>query len=265
MTERLIGIALLTLTIHAAETLSYAVRMAGIRTGKLAIALSLTGMIVLVARTSNIAQGTMTGKIVDFAKTHGDFDLAGSFRFIIGGASAGTLVAIALFPTFVQLSARLIAHLEKAGSVPGMARSLMRADAIRHSVHHIRRPRLAMVRRFRKGGYPLRLMLLNGFVTAIYTVGVLAALYASSLPGPYSIGISQSSGLINGLATILLTVLIDPHVALMTDRALRQEAALASVNQLYGALMLSRLGGTLLAQALFLPAAYWVQWAVPYL
>ncbi|MCY9670685.1 lipid II flippase Amj family protein [Paenibacillus alginolyticus] len=40
--------------------------MAGIRTGKLAIALSLTGMIVLVSRTSKIDQGTMTGKVIDF-------------------------------------------------------------------------------------------------------------------------------------------------------------------------------------------------------
>nr|WP_246309964.1 DUF2837 family protein [Paenibacillus frigoriresistens] len=70
MVERIVLISILTLIFHSAETLSYAVRMAGITTGKLAIALSLTGMIVLVPRTSNIAQGTMTGKVIDFAKSH---------------------------------------------------------------------------------------------------------------------------------------------------------------------------------------------------
>jgi hypothetical protein len=112
---------------------------------------------------------------------------------------------------------------------------------------------------------PRRLMLMNSMVTAIYTVGVLAALYASFLPGPYSIGASQSSGLINGIATILLTLLIDPQVALLTDKVLRKEAKLSSINRVFGSLMFSRLCGTLLAQLILLPAAYWIQWIVPFL
>jgi hypothetical protein len=130
LVERIFWISLLTMIIHSAETLSYAVRMAGIRTGKLAIALSLTGMMVLVSRTSNIAQGTMTGKVIDFAKSHPGYDLAGDFRIILGAASLGTLLAIVLFPTVVALSARMISHLEAAGSFPKMIKNALKFDVL---------------------------------------------------------------------------------------------------------------------------------------
>ncbi|MBP1967118.1 lipid II flippase Amj family protein [Paenibacillus aceris] len=265
MIERIVLISLLTLIIHSAETLSYAVRIAGIRSGKLAIALSLTGMIVLISRTSNIAQGTMTGKVVDFAKNHLEFNLVGNFRIILAAASLGTLLAIALFPTFIALSGRMVSHMEKAESVPKMIRNVLRVDVIQHSFYHFRMPKWEMVQRLRAGGLPKRLMIMNCFVTAIYTVGVLAALYAAFLPGQYNIGASQSSGLINGVATILLTILIDPQVALLTDKALSKKAKLSSINKVFGALMFSRFCGTLLAQVILIPAAYWIKTIVPYL
>lgn len=265
MIERIVFISVLTLIIHAAETLSYSVRMAGIRTGKLAIALSLTGMIVLVSRTSNIAQGSITGKVIDFAKSHKEFDLAGNFRIILAAASLGTLLAIVLFPTFISLSGRMISHLEKAGSVPKMIKDVLRVDTMRNIPYHFRMPKWEMIQRLRAGGIPMRLVLINSLVTAIYTVGVLAALYATFLPGQYSVGASQSSGLINGAATILMTLLIDPQVALLTDKVLRKEAKLSSINNVFGSLMFSRFFGTILAQLIFIPAAYWIHTIVPFL
>jgi hypothetical protein len=263
--DRILLISLLTFVIHCAETLSYSVRMAGIRTGKLAIALTLTGMIVLISRTSNIAQGTMTGKVVDFAKVHLDFNLAGTFRIVLVSASFGTLLAIALFPTFVALSARMVTHLEKAGSIPRMLKAAFRLNVLKNATYHFRMPKWEMIQRLGMGGIPWRLMVLNCLVTSIYTVGVLASLYATFLPGQYSIGASQSSGLINGAATILMTLLIDPKVALLTDKALRREAKLATINNVFGSLMFSRFCGTIFAQIILLPAAFWIKTVVPYL
>lgn len=47
----------------------------------------------------------------------------------------------------------------------------------------------------------------------------LAATYSTGS----SIAASQSSGLINGIATILLTILIDPQIGLLTDKVLKGE------------------------------------------
>ncbi len=47
---------------------------------------------------------------------------------------------------------------------------------------------------------------------------------------------------------------------MLTDKAQRDPKAQAGLGQVLGAFMLSRLAGTLLAQLLFLPAAYWIGW-----
>ncbi|GIP39115.1 hypothetical protein J31TS4_23950 [Paenibacillus sp. J31TS4] len=104
MTNSILLVSVLTLIIHAAETLSYSVRFAGVKLGKLAIALSLTGIIVLVSRTANLIQAPLTAKFVDYAIAHDTYPLLDVFRAILLASSAGTLLAILFFPTFVSVS-----------------------------------------------------------------------------------------------------------------------------------------------------------------
>ncbi len=73
---------------------------------------------------------------------------------------------------------------------------------------------------------------------------------------------TTASGLINGFATILLTVLLDPRIALLTERALQSEEGAEAMSKMYAWLMISRLFGTLLAQLLFIPGAYWITWII---
>ncbi|VTR38594.1 Protein of uncharacterised function (DUF2837) [Actinobacillus pleuropneumoniae] len=49
MIQSLIVVFVLTMIIHTAETLSYSARYAGVKLNKIAVALSLTGIIVLVS------------------------------------------------------------------------------------------------------------------------------------------------------------------------------------------------------------------------
>lgn len=260
----LMWVCILTLVIHSVETLSYAIRLSGVRAGKLAVALSITGVVVLVSRTANLIQAPLTAKLIDQAKGSESFPLETYFRYILGASSLGTLVAIALFPTFVFLFARVIAHLEIEGSIPKLISSVT-VDKIRHAKHHLRKPRLSMLRSLRYYGIPKRLLVLNAVVTAIYTVGVLSSLYAAHLVPAYSMTASQSSGLINGIATIMMTVFVDPQLALITDKAIANAEARSKLGRIFGLLMISRFAGTLLAQLFFLPGAYWVSLVVQWL
>lgn len=262
---QLLVVAGFTLFIHMAETLAYAIRLAGVRTGKLAVALSLTGIIVLVSRTSNMLQGPLIGTFIDTAKKTEGFQLAPRFHFIIGAASIGTLIAILLVPTCISIASRLIAQLEVSGSIPQLIRTSASAERIRHVRRHVKRPKWEMLSRLRIGGIPKRLLLLNCVATAIYTVGVLSALYASFLIPDASTTASQASGFINGVATILLTVLVDPQIALLIDKTTRGEENIASINKMFGLLMLSRFAGTLLAQLLLVPGALWIKWIVSFM
>lgn len=80
MGEKLIIVFVMTMIIHTAETLSYSIRLAGVRVNKIAVALSLTGIVVLVSRTANLIQVPVAAKFVDFAKTNVSFQLLNNLR-----------------------------------------------------------------------------------------------------------------------------------------------------------------------------------------
>lgn len=199
MTTTLIIVFLLTMIIHTVETLSYSVRFAGVKLNKIAVALSLTGIIVLVSRTANLMQAPMTANFVDYSNTHPAFDVLGHFRLVILAASIGTLAAIVLFPTFIHIFARVIARLEVAGSIPKLFTSVTLMQ-LKNTKHYIRKP-VFKLSQFRYLGIPKRFIVMNVFVTAFYTIGVLSALYAAYLFPKIALTASQASGIINGIAT----------------------------------------------------------------
>lgn len=257
MASYIATVCLLTALIHCAETLSYSLRLAGVRTGKLAVSLSLTGILLLVSRTANMVQSPLAGVLIDMARKDPAVPVKEAFHWIIGAASLGTALAMLLFPSCVLLFSRMISHLETAGSLPRMVTSVT-VEQLRNARYHLKRPRWSMLRSLRYHGVPFSLFVINACVTGIYTVGVLAALYASyQFPG-MAAATSQSSGLINGVATILLTVFVDPHLAMLTDKAQRDPEARAKLGRVMGGFMISRLAGTLLAQLLFIPAVWWI-------
>lgn len=264
MTSNLIIVCLLTMVINTAETLSYSVRYAGVRLNKIAIALSLTGIIVLVSRTANMIQAPLTAKFVDVANKAaaqgGSFPLLNYLQIIMLAASLGTLIAIGLFPTFVGLFGRIISKLEIEGSLPKVLSSVT-VGQLKNTRKYIRKPRVGLVN-FRYLGIPKRFIIMNIFVTGFYTVGVLSSLYAAHLLPQFSTTASQASGLINGMATIMLTVFIDPQLGIITHKATENVEFRDQLGKIYVLLMGSRFLGTLLGQLFLYPAAYLISWLV---
>jgi hypothetical protein len=263
LTTNLAIVCILTMIIHAAETLSYSIRYAGVKLNKIVVALSLTGIVVLVSRTANMLQAPMTATFIDHARKYPDFQVMDTLRIILLAGSAGTLLAMLLFPTCVNLFERVIAKLEVAGSLPKLVTSVS-IPQLKNVRHYFRKPNLRL-RSFRLMGVPKRFILLNIAVTAFYTVGVLASLYAAYLVPELATTASQASGIINGVATILLTIFIDPKLGLITERALHQEESRQQLGKIYILLMGARFLGTLAAQAIILPAAYLISVAVQWI
>lgn len=65
--------------------------------------------------------------------------------------------------------------------------------------------------------FPWKIFVLNIFAVGVTTIAVLSAVYASYLNPEFRTTATSLSGLINGLATILMFVFIDPHLSIMTD------------------------------------------------
>ena len=71
MDLQLLVICILAFVIHLIGTLAYAVRIAGIRTRRIAVSFALFNILILVSRTSNTFQGPFLAKRIEENIKHG--------------------------------------------------------------------------------------------------------------------------------------------------------------------------------------------------
>jgi len=98
-------------------------------------------------------------------------------------------------------------------------------------------------------------VILNMLAIALWTVGVFASLYAGCLNPSLRVTSSTLSSVVNGVATIMMFVFIDPHLSTMTDDVVEGKVSEARFRQAIIWLTASRLAGTILAQLFLVPAA----------
>ncbi|MFJ7666007.1 lipid II flippase Amj family protein [Lysinibacillus sp. NPDC097195] len=255
-------IALFILIIHSIETLAYAVRLSGARVRLLASALSLFNIMVMVSRLANMMQQPFTGSLVDAAPADNALAFVeNQYRVIIGAASVGTLLGILLLPTFVAIFSRGIIHLaEERGSIPALLKKGLTFDYVRRGIKHIHKPSFTYLKGMGLRDIPVKLFVINILITAIYTIGVLSALYAALLVPDLSSTAAMASGLINGMATILLIIFIDPKISILADDVINKRGSYIDLKKASVMMITSRFLGTILAQVLFIPGAHYVAW-----
>ena len=265
--EKLILISLFIFIIHSIETLAYAVRLSGARVRLLASALSLFNLMVIVSRMANMMQQPFTGSLIDNAPKENTLEFVeNQFRVIIGSSTLGTIMGILLLPTFIAIFSRAIIHLSEArGSIPILIKKGFTIEYIMRGFKHIHLPKLSYLKDMRFKDIPIRLFVINMLITAIYTIGVLSALYASLIAPERASTSIMASGLINGVATILLTIFIDPKISILADDVINQRGSYNNLKSASLMMITSRLFGTILAQVLFIPGAEYIAWFTKYI
>ena len=260
MDAELLFIACLTFIIHLIATLAYAIRIAGSRTGRVAVSLSLFNILVLVSRTSNALQAPLLAKRVELSIVEGSLDGGISdFRWLLIAASLATFVGALLIPTFQRLFTRGVNAFSVYQSVPKLLMHSINPEVLSQVVGALRFPRLFNVRFALKGSrISSKVVLFNVIAVAIFTVGMLASIYAAYLNPELRATSGQLSAVVNGLATILLFVFIDPHLSMITDEVANGEREEAYLRRSIIWLVGSRLVGTILAQLLLIPGAVWI-------
>ncbi|WP_245574333.1 lipid II flippase Amj family protein [Desulfovirgula thermocuniculi] len=268
----------MTAVIHLIDTLVYAVRLSGVTTRRLATAYSLFQIISLVASTANLIQAPLLSSVVErtintglhgspMALVESPFyqqqlqQLCKDIRLVIFSATAGTFLGVLATPAFNYIFTRVIFLFEEAGSIPRLIIFLssprLLARTLRKRPGYLKVLRSSLPERPRN--IPLAFLAANTLVIGIWTTGVLSALYAGALLPDYRSTASLLSGLVNGVATILSAMIVDPTAAMITDQALRGTRDQQDVRQMVYYLCLTRVLGTILAQALFLPSAYLIK------
>jgi hypothetical protein len=252
-------ILLLTLVVHCLDTASYASRIAGVRTGRLALTGALFNVVSLLSRAANTLQAPLLGSAVDRLVRQGNLGaMLRDFHFIIGAASMGTLLGAMLIPTFTSLFSRGAVAYESRGSFLSLVLHTVSARGLTRISQHFRLPLPESLRKASRFNLPRSFFLLTVMVTSVYTVGVSATIYASALAPELVRTATTLSGVINGIGTLLLVILVDPVSALITDQALRGNRPVSAVSHIVIWQVVGRFAGTLVAQLLFLPAAWLV-------
>jgi hypothetical protein len=250
----------LTFGIQLIGALAYAARIAGVRTGRIAMSFALFNVLVLLSRLSNGFLGPFLASRIEKALAAGTGDhLLGDFRLVLLSATLATIAGTIMIPTVQRWFSTAIGEFQEHRSI---ARLLLHAFA-RGGVGYIKqtttRPRVAHLKDLGKPrGVSLRVILLNVLAQGLLTVGVVASLYAGYLYPEYRVTASQLSAIVNGMATLMLFILIDPQLSVMTDDVVAGQVSEPVFRRTIVWLSLSRVAGTVLAQALFLPAAWLV-------
>ena len=255
--SQLLIICLLTAAINLIGTLAYAARIAGVRTGRIAMSFALFNILVLVSRTSNSFLGPFLAKRIETRIASGGGEaLYGDFQMVLGSASLAVALGIVLVPTGQRLCVRAIGHFKQHRSTVRMILHSASPEGLRSIREAAAPPRLGQLRELAKPrGVGWGVLAANCLAQALITVGVIASLYAGYLNPEYRVTASQLSAVINGVATILLFALIDPQLSVMTDDVVDGRVSEPLFRRTIVWISFSRLAGTLLTQVLFLPAA----------
>jgi hypothetical protein len=257
MDTQLLVICGLTFVIHVIATLAYAVRIAGVRTRRIAVSFSLFGIIALVSRTANSFQGPFIAKRVELDIAHHmEHGLLGDFRLFLLTATVASTVGAFLIPTFQRYFSRAIDHFQANRSIPRLLLHIFSRGGVSYIRLGARLPSRHNVSQLATGaGVSWKVIGLNVIAMAIWTVGVFASLYAGYLKPDLRVTCANLSSVINGFATVVLAVVIDPQVSVMTDDVIEGRIPENSLRRAITTLAGARVLGTLCAQAVLVPAA----------
>jgi hypothetical protein len=261
MTIQIAIVLLLTFVINLITTLSYSVRIVAVRTGRIAISFALFNILVLISRTANGFQAPLLAKTVENDIKNGVFENAGVFRLIILSCSVATVVGAILVPTFHRVLSNAVLSYSVHKSFPRILLHGLSKTGIEMFKEKITLPDTSHITKFKfDREFPWKIFILNIIASGIFTIGVLSAVYAAYLNPEFRSTAGNLSAIINGLATILMFLFIDPHLSVMTDDVTLGKCPESTFRKNIVYMIVARLVGTMLAQALFLPAARVISW-----
>ena len=256
VSDQLSLVFVFTFLIHLINTLSYSVRIVGIKTGRIAASIALFNILVLVARISHAFQAPLLAKKIEhdilFDRIH---NAEVEFRFLLLAASCGSILGALLSPTFRNLFTKYVNQFDVERSVPKLLIHSISKIGIRTFRENMKPPSPKNIDFFTNvKEFPFKLALMNLMAVSILTVGVFASLYAGYINPELRATSASLSPAITGLATIFLLIFIDPKLSILTDDMLAGKASGSYFYKCVIVMVATHIGGTILAQALLTPA-----------
>ncbi len=256
MDVQLVILCVLTFVIYLIGALAYAARIAGVRTRRIAVSLALFNVLVLVSRAANSFQAPFLSKRIEVNLINNAEALFWDFQILMFTATMATIVGTLMVPTVQRLFTRAIQHFHANRSMPKLLMHAFARGGIGYLKTAATGPSVEHVKGLReKSIVSMRMIVLNVMAQCFLALGVFASLYAGFIAPEFRVTALSLSGVINGVATILLFVMIDPQLSVMTDDVVEGRVTEGQFRRAVVWLAGSRVLGTALAQVLLVPAA----------
>lgn len=254
MSTQIIIVLVLNFIISIIGTLAYSVRLVGVRTGKIAITFAVFNVLSLVSRTALTFQAPLLTKFVE--NSTGGSDVLNLFNLIIIVSGIATLVGAFLIPTFQKLFYKGVIRFSIDKSIPKLIMHSFSKAGVHYMRDCISIPVKESVTKINFKKLPLKIIIYNIIAVAILTVGSLAPIYAGTIVPDLRATCITLSSVINGFATILMSIFIDPQLSIMTDDVIDGKCPEEDFRSCVIAMIGSKTIGTFAALPLLIPASY---------
>lgn len=257
MSIQVIIVLVLTFIIYVISTLSYSVRIVGIRTGRIAMSFAAFNIFALISRTANTIQAPLLAKTIEKSITEGSSqNLLYIFRWILFSTTIATIIGALLMPTFIKIFGKIVSSFSIYRSVPKLLIHGFSKSGIEQFKNSITKPKSDNLKHLKSlRTIPKKIIILNIIASSISTVAILSSLYAGCINPELRTTCSTLASVINGLATILMFVFIDPYISMLTDDVIRGECDEIQFNRCIIFIVAGLIVGTILAQFLLVPAS----------
>ncbi len=264
MLKATIFLICITLTVYLIDTLGVSLRLIIYRNRQYTLTGSAFNFISVVAKFAQTFQAPLLGILIDVS-IKSMKDPIGDFRLIMLAATFGITAGILLLPTFLNIFTKFVEKSAEKGSVIKGVTESLKPERVKDTQKYLRKPSFKMATELKALAKHKWILLLNLGISAIFTLGVLSSYYAALSMPDSRLSIAGFSGSINSVASLTMLLLLEPKISMITDEAYKGKKEYSELKLIVLILIFSKLLGTLLAQALFIPASKWVLFVYQFL
>ncbi|WP_234123692.1 lipid II flippase Amj family protein [Clostridium hydrogenum] len=240
-------------------TLAYSVRLVGVRTGKIAISFTVFNILSLISRTAVTFQEPLLTNYVEKNLYYGN--LLHIFDIIILNSGIAAAIGAFLIPTFQKIFSKGVMSFSVERSIPRLLLNSISKSGMFTMKNCITAPCRESVTELNYRKLPRRVVVYNFAAVALITVGALAPIYAFRLAPDLRATCGTLSSVVNGIATILMTLFIDPQMSIMTEDVMDGKCTQEDFKSCVVAMVGSKVLGTFAAVFLLIPGAYAIVFA----
>lgn len=251
---QIVIVLILNFIISIIGTLAYSIRLVGVRTGKIAVTYSVFNIMSLLSRIAVTFQVPILTKYVEKNTNAGE--LLGLFNWIIVISGIATVAGAFLIPTFQRVFYKGVIRFSIDKSIPRLILHSFSKTGIHYMRECIAIPVKDNITKINYKKIPVKIVLFNLIAVSLITVASLAPIYAGSLAPDLRATCITLSSIINGVATVLMSIFIDPQLSIMTDEVIEGKCTEEDFRTCVVAMVGSKSIGTFAALFLLIPASY---------